>query len=241
MNKHKFIYWTAVTIFLVTAACYGKVFWRWDSRTDSSGALEDIGGKIAYSSKINLNGVKGDLAVFYFKRPISDVIAELRRIFNSGKFSFKGGTMQTASIVSGDSLLRFVFVQGGDENSAVVFKIQQDKNEYAESGKLSNRSVMKSLPSFPGSTPVFFGEDENSKMSMAVSETTADSSGVFDYYNTALTGSGWTPFNTGSRNNRKADINVFIRGPEIACVFVEASGEKNVSRITLLYKKQIVR
>ena len=241
INKRFTGYWIAVVIFLISAACYGKVFWGWDSLADSSRTLENLGGKIAYRTKINLNGAKGDLTVFHFNRSIPDIMKELGRIFNSGNFRFQGGTMATASIIYGDSLLRFVFTQAGEENNTIVFKIQQDKNDIAESGKLPREQLMKPLPPFPGSTPVFFGEDENGRMSLAVSETKSASAGVLTYYNTTLAGSGWSPFNTGSGIDHNAIMNIFIRGPELACVFVGPSNNGDVSRITLLYKKQIVR
>ncbi len=106
---------------------------------------------------------------------------------------------------------------------------------------------MNTIPAYPGSEPVFFAEDENTRMSMAIAKTNASTAGVRKFFESSLTASGWTLAFPGNRARQTGlsapspqahSMPVYLRSGEICCVLVAPSKIPGHSRITLLHKRQ---
>lgn len=214
---------------------------------------------MAYETSVVVNSGKGQLTVFSFDRAISEVIRQLSKIFNTDNFNYCRKTMGYALIDSGDSVLRLIVISLDDYRQTLVFKLEQSASEFKASIRPPDRHLMKTIPAYPGSEPVFFAEDENTRMSMAVSKTQSAPAGVRDFFESRLTSSGWTPAlvapsalhhnkivsGTATRGITDAlcdsGMGVYLKGMEICCVLVDSSEGTGENRITILHKQPGVK
>ena len=67
----KFLFLAGLIVFCSAIICHSRVFYRWHSGSRSARVMEALGGKTAYETKVNINGGKGQLAVFKFNKDIS--------------------------------------------------------------------------------------------------------------------------------------------------------------------------
>lgn len=222
----------------IAIVCHGRIFLRRGSRAQSFRAMETAGGKIAYQATVNLNRGRGQLTVFNFDKAIGDVVRELGQVFNSDDFNYSGGTMASATISSNDQVLRLMAIRLNDYKQTLVFKFAQSPSEFKVSCKPPTYHLMKTIPAYPGSEPVFFAKDENTRMSMAVSRTQSAPGGVREFFEARLAASGWTPALSPAKRGSTQGMTVYLRGPEICCVFVDSSAIPGECRITLLHKQQ---
>ena len=241
--------------------CYGRVFLRWGSSVRSAGAIEASGGRIAYETAVIVNGGKGHLTVYSFDKPVTRVVRELRRIFNTDRISYSGGSTTTTLIHSNDRVIRLIMVPLEDYLQTIVFHLEQSARDFNLSSVSPSRHLMKNIPAFPGSKPVFFAKDEATHMSMALSNALSTPEGVYNFFESSLTASGWTPapsrveeparswlptmtpVRDGSNRHaghapRMGGLSFYLRGNEICCLFVHASDIPGESRTLLLYKEQ---
>lgn len=259
MKKYGKFFLIATVLSAMTIVCDARVFLRWGSRAQSTMAIEASGGKMAYETSVVVNGGKGQLTVFSFDRAISEVIRQLSKIFNTDNFNYCRKTMGYALIDSGDTVLRLIVISLDDYRQTLVFKIEQSASEFKASIKPPDRHLMKTIPGYPGSEPVFFAKDENTRMSMAISKTQSAPAGVCDFFESRLISSGWRPAlvaGSALHHNKTASgtgmegisdalrgsgMAIYLKGMEICCVLVDSSEVTGENRITILHKQPGVK
>jgi len=215
-------------------ACHGRVFERSSTISDSTTALLTSGGTLAYETSISVNGGKGELAVVGFRKSIGQLVKEFGRIFNTKDIAYTGGSMGYVNATANGTVLRMTLLKLGNNVQTLVFKIQQSEADFRAGLQKPNGHMLKDMPVFPGSDPVFYARDDKSNAGLSIAETSADPAAVRGYFASQLSSSGWTPALPGGPsllvfNNKKN---------EICCVFVEPAQTNGKNLITLLHKQQ---
>jgi hypothetical protein len=196
------------------------------------------GGSLAYETSIIINGCKGDLSVIGFNKSTTQLVKELGRIFNTKNVIYSGGSMAFITAKAEGYILRLVVIRPGNNTQTLVFKIQQSEADYQASSKPAVQHVIRDIPSFPGSEPVFNAVDEKSNAGLDISQTSADASSIRNFFISQLTSSGWSPALPGYSTQGGPSMLVFNKGRGICCVMVDSSEAGGKNRITLLHKQQ---
>ncbi|MFO7871808.1 MAG: hypothetical protein R6V03_10310 [Kiritimatiellia bacterium] len=229
----------AATALLMAAgiAAHARVFMRWGAAEESRRAMESAGGRHAYSADITLNGTSAELAVFHFADSLPAVAGQLNSIFGSGTMPSRAQSMAAGAARDSNRYLRFLALETRPGAGTLVFRIDQSRSE-AERSLKPPRPSAQALPPYPGCSPVFSAANGDTGTRMAVSETTASSGDIRSFYRSRLEEAGWvevlhSPYGSGS----SAEMAVFLRENEIACVHVMPAERTGQNRITLVRKR----
>jgi len=223
------------------AGSSARVFLRWGAASQSTRALQGLGGKIAYEATVIINGGKGDLAVFNFDRAPSDLMTELRKTFGVKQFGFAQGNTAITTFGAGNRMVRLIALRLGGADRTLVFKIEQSRTEFRLSNARPSTHLLSRLPAYPGSEPEFFVKDENTASSLAISTGDGSPEDVREFYSTRLTAAGWTsalaPKGRTPGLLENQSMAVYLKDRHICCVMVSPD-RAGTSRITLLHKTQ---
>ena len=219
----------------VSVAAQAKVFQRWDATAQSTIAMKAAGGAVAYEADITLNGGKGHLTVFGFNEPVTPLIARLERMFG-GEFIHAGGDLAYATIVSDQAVVKVTMFRLNEHGTTMVFHLEQSRDAAAVSTRRPSRHLLKALPAYPGSTPLFCATDNNTRMSLAVSTAPADADDVQRFYESSLASSGWKPLLPASTapGNR---LEMYQKGADLCGVTALPADAPGHVWITLLHKR----
>jgi len=219
--------------------CQGRVYWRWGAVSDSQRALEACGGQKAYEADIRINAGRGHVTVFGFDRPLSAVVQALTRVFPTARFAPGGNATASATVTADGRVLRLLAFQLGVPAQTVVVDLEQSEADARDSRARPAVNLLADLPTYPGSEPVFFAEDEQARMSLAVARVAADPAAVAGFYRAALVAQGWSPaLPAAGRGDARLGLNVYARHEETCCVAVEPALASDLTRITVLLKRQ---
>ena len=216
-----------------------RVSLRWGSASDSTRALEGAGGSLAYESTITLNGGKGDLTIVGFEKKIGSVISSLSTLFNIHESVAPGSTMAFLTAHADGYVLRLIVIQLGHGEQTLVFTIRQTEADYLASTRPPEIHMLKDMPAFPGSDPLFYAVDDKSQAGVELSTTSSDTDAVHTFFAAQLAASGWVssipaPATAGTQPAMK----VYMRDAEVCCVMVDPSESSAKNRITILHKKR---
>ncbi len=190
----------------------GRVFLRWGAAKHLARFVAGIGGKLAYSADLSVNGADANIAVYG--------LPEAHRPWgNSARsISYKQDNQKTT--------LTGLHLSG---NSLLLQYQRQDTKAAAP----KHRS---SLPRFPQSKQVFYAHDETADMSVSISRSRAAPAQVRNYYEGSMQAAGWH-LPAVSKATPPAGMTMFIRKQEVACIGIEQLPQHRETRITLLHKK----
>jgi len=239
-TRHSCILLAGALLCAGTVICHGRVFTRSGTVSDSTKAMLSSGGSLAYDTSITLNGGDGNLAVVGFNKKIQDLVEELGRVFKTKDVVFSGGTMGFITARSKGIVVRLTLINlPGDNQKTLVLKLQQTESEFQASSKPPKEHLLKDIPAFPGSEPLFYAADNKSNAGLAVSRTVSDPVTVKDFFSSRLSANGWTPALAASTGQKDLPgMKVFIKEREICCVLVDPLTTEGKSRITILHKRQ---
>ena len=224
-----------LAVFTVTAV-QGRVFLRWQGRSDVIGSLERLGGGVAYETTVRINGGDGKLTVVSFDDALDDIAPRIRRIL-SIPAPEADDTNGSLHLLQGESTtIRLLLLRIEDAGRTLAIAIEQSNAEYAASETDLHSHELKALPPYPGSKPLFFAEDADTKLRVAVSETLAHADSVRHFYDRELKSKGWIPSLPDSSNARRP-MPLYIRKSELCCIAVTATQKSSLQRITLLHKE----
>ena len=176
------------------------------------------------------------MTVYGFDKDLGDVVRELRIVFGSQDLRYAGGTLALATIRSAGKVLRLVVVGLSQEGQTVLFHLEQSREEYDASSRPPDRHLLAELPQYPGSDPMFFVRDEGTRLSLAVSATHSGQDEIRAFFDFGLPAAGWRTALPPVPGVPAQGLQMFLRGEEICCVFVE-TGRAGRNRVTLLYKQ----
>ena len=245
--KKQYLYGLAImtTIMTTVLVCQGRVFLRWGAAANSMKVIESLGGAVAYESAVDVNGGSGQLTVFGFDESLREVVRGLSKTFAIPDFTSAGGSMAYGTVTSDGKMLRFVAIRIEEQRKTVVFQIEQSEEDSRRSKLPPAASLLRAVPSYPASTPVFFASDGNSGMSMEVSRVRADEESVRQFFTDTLPRTGWTyafdqtPDASGPVIAASAgpSLRVYLKKQAVCCVLVDASDVADETRITVLHKR----
>ncbi|OGV69013.1 MAG: hypothetical protein A2283_23105 [Lentisphaerae bacterium RIFOXYA12_FULL_48_11] len=228
-----------ILICTATIICHGRVYEYSGKIVDSTKALLSSGGSLAYETSVSINGSKGDLAVVGFNKPIGHLVRELGQLFKTKDIVYSGGSMGYVNIKSNGMIMKMTVLKFGNNVQTLVFKIQQSEADYLEGLQKPRGHMLKDIPVFPGSDPVFYVRDDKSNAGLAVAETSADALSVRSFFASQLSSAGWSPAMPGqTAANMSSSLLVYNRNREICCIFVDTSLSNGKNLITLLHKQQ---
>ncbi len=221
----------ALLLSLTVSRTVARVSWRWGTASQSNKAMTSAGGTSAYKAELNINGADADLSVFSFEGDADRVVARLRTLFADSSFAYNGGTMAFGFLQDGNTVLRFVLLQLTAESTTLVIKIEQSVADYEKSLKPPDKHLLKGLPEFPGSTPLFYARNHDTDLQLATASTPAIARNVNAFYSDTLTADDWKePIQEAS------SLQFFIKGPAVSMVLVSEPSKSGTSNITLLHK-----
>ena len=230
----------ALALLLGPATVEARVFFRWGAVGASNRAIEAAGGKIAYAADITLNGGDAELTLFSFQKPLAEVVQELRRAFGDGDFAYQGGTLAQAAVKAEGRVLRLAALRLDSYGQTLVFKVDQSQREFDASQTPAQRPESEGIPSYPGSTPVFYAADKNAQMSLSVETAAGVTESIRPALSAQLAASGWTPAIPARKPKPASGMDVFLKNGEVCCLLVSPSSKPGEARITLLHKKNRV-
>jgi len=220
---------------------HGRVFVRSNTVSDSTKALLSSGGSLAYETSITLNGGNGDLSIVGFNKRIAALATELGRVFNTKNIVFSGGSMGLITARANGQVVRLTLINiSADSQKTLVFKLQQTESEFQASSKPPKEQMLKDIPAYPGSDPLFFAADNKANAGLAVSLAATDPASVNSFFASKLAASGWAPAIAGSTAPQATTggMKVYVKDREICCVLVDPLHAEGKSRITVLHKRQ---
>ncbi len=229
-----------VTILLVITAgaiVQGRVFSRWKGSSDVVGNLTRLGGSVAYSSQIRLNGGEGQLTVVGFDDALDTINSKIRQIFELPITDIRQGSSSSLHIIRGASTTcRLVLLRLEHTSRVLAIAIEQTHADFLKSKAPPQNNLIKALPPFPGSIPTFFAEDINTKLRVAVGTTTASSEVVRQFYARDLHAKGWTASLSDAQGST-TKMPLYHRVNEICCVLVTPTENPQTQQITVLHKE----
>jgi len=233
------ILYTVLSIVVLSAAVsvsHGRVFLRRRPGSRGSAGLASVGGHLAYESSVTLNGGDGRLSVFSFDSALPQVVRGLASLFPGQGFSPTSAGMWRGTARQGQMVLNFVAVHLERDGKTVVFSFEQSTEEERASLADPERHFLKSVPEYPGSSPVFFAKDRGTEAALAVAETGSSPSDVQDFFSSSLSAAGWS-FPLPRPSSRGESLSVYLKGHNVCLVFAEPSGTNGRTTITLLHKR----
>jgi hypothetical protein len=230
-----------MAIALMPPNAQARIFFRWGAREDSTRALTEAGGRLAYQSKVRINNGAGELSVFGFEAAIEDVARDLRRLYGLPPTAFAGGSFATADATTDGRHLRLILLQPGSRVQTLLLRIEQSAEDYRASARPPQEHHLADVPPFPGSAPTFFMLDAGTSTAIAIASTTAAAGEIQAFYRSRLAAEGWQPALPGTGAPPAGGAVVYLRGPEICCCYADTGRDGHTTRITLLHKRQGVK
>lgn len=226
---------TALASVALVVVCHGRVFQRSGAAGgDSAGTLRSAGGRIVYQAPVTVNGGRGDLTVFDFGSGADSVAAKLARLFSLETPRTGEGGLNILTARSGGKVLRLLVLSFQAPARAVVMAIEQTDADFAASSAPPSPSLLKDLPAFPGSTPLFYAADEKRGTRLAVSAAASDPATILAHVSSQLSADGWTAFLPAPA---ASGLKLFVRDRQACCVMAAADGAGR-SRITVLHNRR---
>ncbi len=235
LDRHLSLLVASALLMLTALHGHARVFQRWDSRDNVAENLQKLGGKVAYTSSVKINGGEGKLTVLSIDDANAQTLAKIQTIFDLSGTPSPGSTA-IYTIHSEHNVVRLVIINLPEAERLLAITIEQSKNAFNSSKQRPIKHLMKSIPPYPGSTPTFFAEDSNTEMQLAVSETTAVREAVWEFYRGKLEADGWTQ-TLSSEFGHAGTMPFYIRHGEIFCLFVSEGDKPGQQRIAMLHKK----
>ncbi|MCK5850649.1 MAG: hypothetical protein KAH23_07005, partial [Kiritimatiellae bacterium] len=224
-----------------TAVSYARVFMRKSSASNSNLSMKALHGKSIYEAPVTINGGQGNLTIFSFDRNMKIVLTDMKKTFDIQNMDATEGTLATATVKEGNTALRFVAIRPSRGEQNLVFKLEQSSADAALTKNAPRQHLLKRIPHYPDSTPVFYMKDDNTYASISVSTTDSPPEVVSEYFASRLTSSGWLqPLNLESEQSipiNSHGMQVYIKNKQICCIAASTT-PSGTTTITLLHKTQ---
>jgi hypothetical protein len=226
---------SVITLLLLASAGYGRVFLRSPGRSDVTANLERLGGAVAYSSTIRINGGDGRLTILSFDDSVADSLASVRRVLDLP--ADRGSEHSSLHIIRGDNAtVRLLLLRLKAHARILAICIEQPNAEFEASEEVPREHTLRDIAPFPGSQPSFYAEDVNTGVQLGVSETPAPASAVLAFYGQELRTKGWEATLSDNRG-AVGGVPFYVRHGEVCCLHVSDAETRDRRRITVLHKK----
>ena len=226
----------AAAALCLLATADARVFRRWRAAAHSTGALQSIGGRISYDAAVRINGGKGRLTILSFPRGFRETAREVGRVFGEAGLERSANNMVIADITRDGRVIKLLVCRVPESRNTLVFKLDQSERDARDSRTAPDATRMGAIPLFPGSTPDFYMEDDNTRASLAVCSTTASAEAVQSFFNSRLRSEGWAPLSAAG-----SPMTVYANGPKLCIALVDHDVNSSQTRITVLLKRRGIK
>lgn len=223
----------------VAVACRGDVYLRGNGTAGPAGAAGP--DRVGYAASVGVNGGKGKLQVLGFDGDFDTAVAALRTTLFAGRENhLKAGEGMAFGIVrTENSVVRVLVTKAGE--TCTMFRLEQSPAEFADSLRRAASPETASLPVYPGSVPLFSGENTGTDSVVEVSRVNADPSTAWSFMDSGMRKAGWTPM-AGQERQSSPDgggMSLYVRGKEVCCVLVRqrAGGAESLVGVMLHQRK----
>lgn len=225
----------------LSAACFGRVFWRRGAGTTSEVLALSRDWSRVLQSAVRINRGVGDLEIMGYDGDLRSAMRAVKRALSGAKRLLEleqGEGMARAIIESESGIMRIIAIEGMDSAATVVFMISQTPEEYAASLEPPIEHALIEAPPYPASVPKTFIGIEETLAQIEISHSPASPSAARDFFLKTMPSNGWTLIIP--RSGFPADHSgaaVFQKGIDICCILVQRSDSLPESVITILHKK----
>jgi hypothetical protein len=227
---------TLLAILLTATIVHARVFTLRKGRNDTVGTLARLGGRVAYNADITINGGSGHLSVIGFKDPLNNTIPNICRTLNIPTDSSNIPDQIDPNtflyiLKSQTKTLRLILINLPEKQSLLAIAIEQTNTEYEKSSHPPNQHQLKAIPAYPDSSPEFYAENNETKLAIAVSSTSAPAEAISSFYHITLKSDGWKPY-LSDANGSISKMTIYQRNSEICCILATSS-----QKLILLHKQ----
>jgi len=236
LKRFRSFFYVALIATLAATVGHGRVFIRWQGRSDVVGNLRRLGGRLAYETTIRINGGDGQLSVLSFDDALDTATDQIHRILSLPKRAGGSGGSSLHLIQGDTTTTRLLLLRMEEAGNTLAIIIEQSNADFAASETPTSEHQLKAIPPYPGSSPVFFAEDADTKLRVAVSETLAHGDSVRQFYDRELKARGWMPALKGAENGNLG-LPLYIRRSQLCCLSISPARNSTAQRVTVLHKE----
>lgn len=237
---------TTAIVSLCLLNAEAKVFQRWGGIGSGTQTIAELGGKKIYESTVTINGGKGNLVVFGFDKPISEVCTKLGSVFKNNNLRSTANALTVVHIPTSEGMLKLVILEPQPEkNQTVVFALEQSKLDSEMSQKQPIRRVLDILPDYPGAKLVFSATIDQSRTTVEILNVPANIESVKARAVSYMNSAGWTHVVETESSKRQVtlqqfDMQMYYKGMHL-CHVQTLSGTQPGESILVLLHKRIMR
>ncbi len=217
-------------VLAVAVPATARIFTRRPAAGDVAGLLQTLGGRQGYRAAVRINGTPAVLTVTGFDDPhqrgARDILAALQLDRPpEGRDSLHHHERD-------GMVTRLLLLQPGAGGQTLAVTITQTADAYRQH-RLPEQRDFRPLPLFPGATPGFFAENEDTGLFLGTLTTAADPPAIAAFYQRSLAAAGWQPVFPGA--DPLSGL-LFLRENGLCMVLISPREQTPGSRLTLLHK-----
>ncbi len=238
MNRTRIIACLMVSLALAGASSEARVFWQLGgSGTSSHGVLheQEADWTRAYAAPLRINGGRAEVSVWGTAQNVESAVAALRQRVadRGGKMYFAAGGELAWGVASVDGrVLRFL-VSAGPGQSAQVFQLVQDYDDYRASRIAPAVAGLPHVPELPEARVSQVLANEATGLTLASSRTHASPESARQQAHAVLTGAGWQPLLSAGNQS-----GFYTRGRDLLVMSTVSAGRDGETVVTLAHKRK---
>ncbi len=238
MSRRRIFACLIVTMALAGASSEARVFWQLGgSGSSSHGVLnaQEADWNRAYTAPLRINGGRAEISVWGTAQSVEAAVAVLRQRVadRGGKMYFAAGGELAWGVASVDGrVLRFL-VSAGPGQSAQVFELVQDFDDYRASRTAPTVANLPDVPEMPESRISQVLANEATGLTLASSRSSASPMAARQQAHAALTGAGWQPLLSAGNQS-----GFYTRGRDLLVMSAVSAGRDGETVVTLAHKRK---
>lgn len=214
----------AVLLFSVPAGA--RVFLLLGPSPHGATAAGQPGWNAAYRTTLEINGGRADLDVLGVGLGPADAQRLLEanyRGHGAAMAAGHGANLGWGIALDGDRVIRWLVIPVNRTQECVVFRIEQTREGFVESGRRPAAHRLSGVPVPPSAEPRLYVADETTLTALEVSESRPAPETTARLMASALESSGWMPMVPQDPSRDPGGPRIYVRRGEICTVQVSPS------------------
>ena len=223
---------------LIGASSEARVFWQLGGSGNSSrGVLheQEADWNRAYTAPLRINGGRAEISVWGTAQGVDAAVAVLRQRVadRGGKMYFAAGGELAWGVASVDGrVLRFL-VSAGPGQSAQVFQLVQDFDDYRASLVAPSVAGLPHVPELPEARVSQVLANDATGLTLASSRSHASPAVARQQAHATLTEAGWQPLMLAGNQS-----GIYTRGRDLLVLSAVSAGRDGETVVTLAHKRK---
>jgi len=130
--------------------------------------------------------------------------------------------------------MRLVLLKLPQARRLIAIAIEQPTSEFKKSQAPPSKHQLKAIPTYPNSTPTFYAESSQTKLSISISSSIDNIEAIHNFYHNMLQSDGWKPYLSNAHGSIP-QMTIYQRNNELC--YILATPSKTCNSITLLHKQ----